>query len=336
MLSLLLPALAAAILPTLFIVYLIWWSDRYEREPWWLLLVTFLWGAAPAIFLSIFAELLLEQPFQPYLPGLSTDLLRVGLVAPVIEEIAKGMALIGLYRFFPFELDDLLDGIVYGALIGAGFGMTENFLYFLNALLQDPESGLAGLALLRSVIFGGNHAYYTAILGAAVGWAAQAGGGPRLWPAGLLGLITAIGVHAVHNITTTVAAYYPVALFLSIVLDWAGLLLIVVVIILAWQKENHWIRTHLADETPDVLAPEHFRLTQRYAQRGGLLLAQLRGEDVTRSRLEYDLHQAATRLAFSKHRLPRRGTPAAAETARHRIRVQTLSRRLAAHEAGER
>lgn len=334
MLTLLLPALVGAILPTLVIVALIWWSDRYEREPWWLLLVTFLWGAAPAILLSVAAELLLEHPLLPYVPGLSSDLLRVGLIAPVVEEIAKGLALFGLYLFFPFEMDDVLDGIVYGALIGAGFGMTENFLYFLNALLQEAPGGIWGLALLRSVIFGANHAYYTAILGAAVAVGVGMGRGRRRWPVVWLGLAGAIGVHALHNVSTTVASTFPPALFLSIVLDWAGLLLIVVVITLAWQKENHWIRTHLADEGPEVLAPEHFVLTQRYAQRGGFLLARLRGQNVTRARLEHDLHQTATRLAFSKHRLTRGVVGAEQETARHRARLQALNQQLAGYDAG--
>lgn len=331
MLAPLLSALLAAVIPTLVFVYLIWWCDRYEREPWWLLLVTFLWGAVPAIVLSIAAELLLEKPFQPLVTGLAGSLLQAGLISPVVEEVAKGLALFGLYRFFQAELDDVLDGIVYGALIGAGFGMTENFFYFLGAYFQGEGVNLLGLTLVRAVVFGANHAYYTAITGAALGYALSIARRRLLWPIPAAGLLLAIVVHALHNLSSSLGGYHIATLALSAVLDWGGVLLLVVVIVLAWREENRWIRAQLAAEVPEVLAPEHYALAQRYAQRGGFWLARLRGQDAIRARLEHELHQTATRLAFQKQRhLRQGGEDTAREISRLRERLQQLSQRLAA------
>ena len=51
-------AVVAAGLPTLIFLGLVWWLDRYEKEPAHLLAVTFLWGALPAAVLAVTLDLL--------------------------------------------------------------------------------------------------------------------------------------------------------------------------------------------------------------------------------------------------------------------------------------
>ena len=41
----------AGVIPTVIYAAVIWWFDRYEKEPLWLLGITFMWGAIPAIIL---------------------------------------------------------------------------------------------------------------------------------------------------------------------------------------------------------------------------------------------------------------------------------------------
>ena len=41
-------AVLGALIPTIIYVLFIWWLDRYEKEPLWLLALAFLWGAIPA------------------------------------------------------------------------------------------------------------------------------------------------------------------------------------------------------------------------------------------------------------------------------------------------
>ena len=81
-------SLLAGVIPTVLYAAVLWWFDRYEKEPLWLLGVTFLWGAIPAIILALMAELILGIPVSVLGDGLWTDVVESGGVAPVVEEIA--------------------------------------------------------------------------------------------------------------------------------------------------------------------------------------------------------------------------------------------------------
>ncbi len=60
-------------------------------------------------------------------------LLLVVLVAPVAEELAKGL---GVLRVRP-RINEMEDGIVYGAAAGLGFAATENLLYGATAFVAE-------------------------------------------------------------------------------------------------------------------------------------------------------------------------------------------------------
>jgi RsiW-degrading membrane proteinase PrsW (M82 family) len=62
-------SLLVAGLPTVFWAALVWWCDRYEREPIRLVTAAFLWGALPAVVLALALEAWLGVPFA----GLSLD-----------------------------------------------------------------------------------------------------------------------------------------------------------------------------------------------------------------------------------------------------------------------
>ena len=126
----LLVILAATILPTALYVLVFYWADRYEREPLWLLAVAFVWGALPAATVSLLGETALEMSFVRAPNAVANNLLQAVVVAPVVEELAKGLVLIAIYGLLHREFDGLLDGLTYGALVGFGFAMTENFLSF--------------------------------------------------------------------------------------------------------------------------------------------------------------------------------------------------------------
>lgn len=303
-------SLFAAVGPALLYIYLVWWSDRYEREPGWLLATTFVWGAVPAILLSVLGVVLLRSPQAIFDTSLAGSLVQASLVSPAIEEITKGAALVGVFIFVREEIDDLLDGIVYGALVGIGFGMTENFLYFLRAAWGDSQTGWLLVTGLRTVVFGLNHAFYSAILGLAIGYVALSRRRWLRWLGPILGLGVAICVHSLYNLSATLAAYRPVLLLLNALLSWGGILTIVYIMRLALQKEKGWLRTYLADEVPEVLSVEGYRFAQNYAQHWGRWLALLKGKSLQRARLEHALHHAATELAFRKHRLDRLGAEA--------------------------
>ena len=127
-------ALIIPLIPAIGIFLLVNFMDRYEREPWFLRLAAFLWGAIIAIPPALFIEQKIDTVIQNVVdPNNTSDMMRIllqGLNAGVTEEAIKGLGLLLLFFILRDEFDNVTDGIVYGALIGAGFAMVENFNYF--------------------------------------------------------------------------------------------------------------------------------------------------------------------------------------------------------------
>ena len=120
----------AAILPMLVYLIIIWRYDRYDREPLGLVLQNYLWGGLGAIFFAIIGSSIIYYILSLFIPNhMQLERTEVILVAPFVEEITKGLFL--LIVFSSKKFDNVTDGLVYGGAIGLGFGMTENFLYFV-------------------------------------------------------------------------------------------------------------------------------------------------------------------------------------------------------------
>jgi RsiW-degrading membrane proteinase PrsW (M82 family) len=171
---------AAACLPTTaFGLLVVRRMDRNEKEPWRLVLVAAAWGAIVATSLVIWGESLWEASAQRSLvpgPGLDASL---AFMAGVLEELAKGTAVVLLFLVMRNDFDDVVDGIVYGAAVGLGFNFMETISYMTNLYAIFSPEGLGGFAAgfqwyarqVLGLFFG--HATYTAFIGAGVGIARQ-------------------------------------------------------------------------------------------------------------------------------------------------------------------
>src|SRR4051812_7215294 len=111
-------ATIAAVLPVPTYAFLILQLDRYEHEPWRLLLAAFLWGALVATLFAAILNDLIGYAVAASLGEQMGHAITLGAIAPIVEEAAKGSALILLFLVFRSEFDNTLDGIVYGSLIG--------------------------------------------------------------------------------------------------------------------------------------------------------------------------------------------------------------------------
>ncbi len=300
-------AILGALNPTIFYATFVWWLDRYEKEPLWLLALAFAWGAIPAAILSILLEFAFDIPIAA-LGGetLVANLASVSVSAPLVEESAKGIALVGLVLLFRREFDDVLDGIVYGAMIGFGFAFTENlFGYFLLILSEEGiGSGLFNI-LMRTVIFGFNHAFWTGITGVAVGYARLSPDRNRRILIPIVGWAAAVLLHGIHNAGATLAEQTVcLSLGVSLVVDWGGMLLLLIVAALVLRKESQWIERGLVEEMRQgALSPEEFDLLRSAGQR---MWARWRawaqgGRGAYRAVGRY--YQSATELAFKKQHL---------------------------------
>ena len=106
--------------------------DRNHKEPWRLVLVAAAWGAVVATALVVWGETVWESSAQHALvpgPGLDTSL---AFMAGILEELAKGLAVLLLFLVMRRDFDDVVDGIVYGAAVGLGFNFLESISYMTN------------------------------------------------------------------------------------------------------------------------------------------------------------------------------------------------------------
>src|SRR6266852_2160953 len=137
--------LICATLPVPIYVMLLLWIDRYESEPLWMLATAFFWGALVAVFIAI-----ILNTINGVIVAAATNSARIGenfgavISAPIVEESAKAFILLVLFLWKRDEFDGIVDGIVYAGMVGLGFAMTENILYYGRAL----QGGLGELTLV--------------------------------------------------------------------------------------------------------------------------------------------------------------------------------------------
>jgi RsiW-degrading membrane proteinase PrsW (M82 family) len=306
--STLLVAVALAVVPSLIYLTILNAIDRYEKEPWTILLACLGVGAivAPAITIAILVILGRPATLPPaFAPGPQANALT-----PVIETLVCGVLLLVLVHTVRDEFDDVLDGVIYGAALGAGFGATESFLYALGG---TGTLSFETIALL--VIAGLNHAFYMAVFGAIVGWAQRLPRGQR-WTAIVLGLATAVLLHALHDTLPNIFANVLGARdanagvatrLLAEVINWLGILTLVVVVIASWRREARILRAELRDEVASGVVSEADYATilsggARLGRQWRLLRAQGMGP-VRRLRRRYALEGE---LAFHKWRMTTR------------------------------
>ncbi len=167
-------SLIAAVVPMFVYLIVIWFLDKYEREPFWLVLLNFFWGATGAIALGIIGSIIFQIPLDDLIRVVSDDntskimnLSGAVITAPLVEEFTKGIFLVLMSLSKKF--DGGVDGAVLGGAIGLGFGMTENFMYFLS-YGTTPSSWLM-IVIIRTLFSAVMHCLSTATFGAFLGYA---------------------------------------------------------------------------------------------------------------------------------------------------------------------
>ncbi len=315
-----LPALLAligglALAPALIYILIIWWLDRYEKEPLGLAVLAFVWGATPAVILALIFEVVLGIPFAD--AGVIGDFSQGSLVAPVVEEGTKGIILFVLFLAYRHEFDDVLDGILYGALVGLGFSVVENVVYgfhfaFPNGyepgLQPDLGSVVAGW-FLRSGLFGLNHAFFTSITGATLGYLRSNPGVRSRFGLPLLGLVGAIFFHSLHNTLVGLGDFAGqsaalVGCGISLFTDWAGISVLLVVALIAGARERRWIEAQLREEVVvGRFSPAEYQMLISARRRWRARWTALTGEGWAAFRRLGRLQQLATELAFRKQQV---------------------------------
>src|SRR5918994_1524071 len=249
------------LVPVFTVVYLL---DAYEREPLSLVGGALLWGAVVARLLG---------------PDIAARW-TAALTAPLVEETLKALGVVLIYLIARSEINGVVDGFVYGAMVGLGFAVVENVFYFVGQFGGQPAGVVAGffVRVLASGLYG--HVLYTGLTGMGIAWFVTrtdqrlarrllvAGGlcllavlAHFLWNSPLLNLLPTGEVTPVEQ---------QVAIPLAAALKGVPFLAVVVLLVtLARRQERRWLQAAPAGELggPGLL-PEELEVLERPGRRG--------------------------------------------------------------------
>ena len=196
--------LVLALIPLAIVFFGVRLIDRWEPEPKRIVFFAIAWGAIAAIVLTLLVDIGLTALF-PFRDENTAAVLQ----APIVEELFKGLGVFLVYLMARRTFDGPVDGIVYGALVGAGFAFTENIQYFAISLIEGGGEQLTVTFVLRGLMSPFAHAMFTALTGFAIGLAARRGasvGG--VLGAGALGMLGAMLLHGFWNGSATFANFF--------------------------------------------------------------------------------------------------------------------------------
>ena len=288
------------VIPMLVFAYVVYWVDRYEKEPVALLGGVFLWGAIIAAGAAFVVNSFLGLGIYMFTGSQAfTELSTASAIAPIIEESLKGMACLLVFLFFRKEFDSILDGIVYAAITAIGFAATENIYYiFTYGFQQNGLNGILYMFFVRVILVGWQHPFYTAFIG--IGLAiSRLNRNPTIkLLAPILGWAMAVITHSIHNAISTVFQGIP-SLTIGIIFDWSGWIAMIIFVVWALYREQKWITTQLRDEvsTGVITLSQYNTASSAWAQTGARIRALFAGQYRRIDRF----FELTAELAFKKH-----------------------------------
>jgi protease PrsW len=318
-------ALSLAVIVAVIYLAVVRFMDLNEKEPLWAVGLIFLLGAVTAAIL-------------PLLVGYAVLELNP-LRAAVVEESAKFVAFfLGMAVFSAAarsrgwsEINDLMDGIVYGTALGFGFATGEAFvreLSFGGAIGGAIEAGPFA-TLWTTALSGLSDGLFGAIIGAGFGAAAGVRSLAREIGYPIAGLIGAILAHTAYTFLAEGAALGGTA---GLVRAWVALLIpvlfVVGITVVALAAERRAIRDELASERETgAVTEEELAVLRSFVARRSRYAGALMSGDFDGWLAKRELHNRQVQLALAKRRASRESDPerrAAAEAEVERLRASVL------------
>jgi RsiW-degrading membrane proteinase PrsW (M82 family) len=239
----------------------VYWLDRYEKEPKVLFGAAFVWG----VVIAAGGAFIINTAFGIgiYVFTGSEGAAEIGtasIVAPIVEEFLKGLAVAIVFFMFYREFDSILDGIIYAAVAALGFAATENTLYiFRNGYQEGGWEGLFFLVFVRVILVGWQHPFYTAFTG--IGFAVARMNRNMLVKliAPVIGYGVAVTTHAFHNTFGGLIGGVE-GLITGTFLDWIGWTFMLFFIIWMIAHERNIMRNNLyAEVNSGLISPAQYQ-----------------------------------------------------------------------------
>ena len=280
--------------------------DLFEREPFGMLAAAFAWGSLAATTLAIPANTALLDLIAKLGSQSLAQRWGAAIAGPIDEETLKALGLLLLVLIAVEEIDTPIDGLVYGAFIGLGFQIVEDFQYLTNpAFAGNGVSQLHvvwDLFLVRGLVGGiWSHAAYTGLVGLGIGYLVSRPDVPHRRRVVLaeLAFAGAWSMHFVWNSpwldNVSNGGFWRTIITQSIIKGLPGFLLIAWLYFRARRRESLWVEHVLAPEVAggavtaaeiEALLTFHGRRAERRAakrmggRRGAKLMKELQRQQI--------------------------------------------------------
>lgn len=282
----------------------VYWLDRYEKEPKLLLGAAFFWG----VIIAAGGAFIVNTAFGIgifYATGSEgiTDFATTSIVAPIVEEFLKGLAVAIVFFLFRKEFDSVLDGIIYAGMAALGFAATENSFYIFSKGYEEGGWGaLWVLVFIRVILVGWQHPFYTSFTG--IGFSvSRLNGNPLVrFAAPFIGYAVAVSLHAFHNTFGGLVGGVIGdlgGLAVGTALDWFMWLVMLGFIVWMIVREQNLVKKELAEEVASGLisSAQYARAISPWT----MTIASLSGRATSR------FYQVCGELAHKKEQLSRLG-----------------------------
>lgn len=153
--------LALAVLPVIVLAWYVYKKDKYEKEPFSMLLFAFFLG-----ILAIPMDLVVVGIINSLWKG-STVFYSAFWEAGIPEEFCK-WALFMIVIWKNKNFNEYFDGIVYACFIGLGFACVENIMYVFNS---ESFGSAIGVGVMRALLSVPGHFLFAVIMGYFLGMA---------------------------------------------------------------------------------------------------------------------------------------------------------------------
>jgi RsiW-degrading membrane proteinase PrsW (M82 family) len=281
------------------------WLDRYEKEPKLLLGAAFIWG----VVIAGGGAFILNTAFGIGIYAVTgsenaADVGTTSIVAPIIEEALKGLAVLVVFLLFRKEFDSVLDGIVYGAITAMGFAAIENVLYiYRNGFQEAGWEGFWTLVFIRVFLVGWMHPFFTAFTGIGLAVARLSKNTLVKIIAVPAGYTVAVMAHAFHNTFSSVIGGAG-GFFIGIFADYIGYAFMLGFIIWIVSRERNVLKKQLVEEVNNgVLSPKQYQSAISFFQTNVHLAALTSGSFRATSRF----YQVCGELAHKKEQFAKVG-----------------------------